>query len=227
MATKLIHPSGAAAAGTTIQSGGVSAVVDANGFVTVPAGADVNALLGFGYRFAAPELGSQDIGANGIAGTRLALLDAFCQDGAPLAAAAAAGDFGVTCTPGTVLQLISEVANNNTKTDKALWEFVVPDSYVAGQDLSLIINAEINGAGTPGTKTVDAEVFEQATNGTGTTDICATAAQAIAANAADYTFTITGTNIAPGDVLLVVVTIVLQETAATALTAVINSARFA
>lgn len=196
--------------------------VDANGYVDVDSEA-VAPLIWAGFRFASPELQDVAVGANGLAATRLKLLDAFAQDGAPLAAAAAAGDFGVTCTPGTVLQLISEVAQNNTKTDKALWEFVLPPEYVAGQNINLNIHAEINGSGTAGTKTVDFSVYEQALAGTGTVDLCATDAQAIAAADAGYDFTVTGTDLAPGDSLLIVATIVLQETVNTALTAVINS----
>lgn len=212
--------------GATIQTDSGNYTVDANGFVTV-ADAYVSDLLNAGFTVPALFSGSQAVGANGIAETPLRLLDAFCQDGAPMQAAAAAGDFGVTCTPGTVLQLIGEAANNNTKTDKALWEFALPSNYVAGQDLALIVNAELNGAGTAGTKTIDASVYRQARDGTGTVDLCATDAQNLAAAAGDFTFAVTGATLNPGDVILVVVTIALQETAASALNAVINSARVA
>lgn len=180
-----------------------------------------SALLTVGY---ALPLGT-GLAANGLPASRLRLLDAFCQDGAPLAAATAAGDFGLTCTPGTAMYLIGEAAQNNTKTDKALWEFVLPDTYVAGQDLTLTVNADYDGTGVAGTKTIDASVYEQAAVGTGTTDLCATAAQTLTATAASYVFIITGTNLVPGDVVLIVVTVALEETGNLAtLTARINSA---
>lgn len=206
-----------------VQTKGASYAIDDNGFVSVPSAA-VGDLLGAGFTYA-PGSSSVDLGANGIPMMQMRLLDVFSQDGAPTAAAAAAGDFGLTCTPGTALYLIGEVANNNTKTDKALIEFVVPQSYVAGQDLSVVVNCDLDGAGTSGTKTIDCEAWVQANAGTGTVDICATAAQSFSATATDYTFTLTGTTVVPGDKLLIQLTMVLQETAATAINGRINSIR--
>lgn len=206
-----------------VKTGGVAYAIDANGFVSVPSAA-VGDLLDAGFTFA---LGSSSValGTNGIASRHLRLLDAFSQDGAPMAAAAAAGDFGLTCTPGTALYLVGEAANNNTKTDKALFEFLVPQEYVAGEDLVVTVNCDLDGAGTSGTKTIDCEAWVQANAGTGTTDLCATAAQTFSATAADYAFTLTGTTVLPGDRLLIQLTMVLQETAATAINGRINSVR--
>lgn len=207
--------------GTTLQTGIANYSVSADdGSVTVDSSL-VADLLDAG--FALP--GTSVQGGNGLTATQLGLLSAFCQDGAPLAAAAAAGDFGVTCTPGTVLQLISEAANNNTKTDKALWEVVLPDSYIPGEDVTLTFHAEINGAGTSNNSTIDASAYLQADDGTGTVDLVATAAQVITTSDAAYAFVVTGTSLSPGDKLLVVATMAVIESASSNITGVISSAK--
>lgn len=159
---------------------------------------------------------------------RLPLLDAFCQDGAPIAAAAAAGDFGVSITPGTSFYLVGESTLNNTKTDKALWEVVLPASYVAGADIDVTVNAGWSGTGTVGTKTVDVNAYAQSLSGTQGADLCETAAQTLGLVGvySDFTFTLDGAALAPGDTVLVIVTIALQETAnMNALLPRLNSAR--
>lgn len=171
-----------------------------NGKVTVDDSL-VSALLDSGFTFLS-------------AAGKVNLLDAFCQDGAPLAAAAAAGDFGVSLTPGTSFYLVGESTQNTTKTDKALWEITLPDSYVAGNDVVVTPNAGFSGTGTVSTKTVDVNAYEQAADGTQGADLCGTAAQNLGAVGvySDFAFVIDGDNLAPGDKLLIVVTLVLTET---------------
>jgi hypothetical protein len=127
--------------------------------------------------------------------------------GATLAAAAGTGVFGMTCTPGTVLQLISEAAQNNTKTPIGVMEYTLPPEYKAGTDLTITVNVSRTVAsGTTLSGTIDLSVYEQADIGTGTTDLCATDAQNHATVAADYTFTITGTSLTAGDKILIKMT---------------------
>lgn len=137
----------------------------------------------------------------------LPLLNFKTAAGATLSASAGAGYFGITCTPGTVAQLISEAAQNNTKTPIGVIEFTLPDYYRPGQDITLIANVSRTvSAGTTLSGTIDFNVYEQADAGTGTTDLCATSAQNHATAAADYSFTITGAGLAPGDKLLIKMT---------------------
>lgn len=171
-----------------------------SGKVTVP-GAFVTQMLDAGFTF---------LSSSG----KVNLLDGFCVDGAPIAAAAAASDFGVSITPGTTFYLVGESCQNNTKTDKALWEYTLPDSYVAGTDVVISPNAGFSGTGTVSTKTVDVNAYEQAADGTQGADLCSTAAQNLGAVGvySDFAFVIDGDNLAPGDKLLIVVTVALTET---------------
>lgn len=127
--------------------------------------------------------------------------------GATLAAAAAAGAFGITATAGTVLRLISEAAQNNTKTPIALYEYCLPAHYQAGTNLTLKVNVSRTVAsGTTLSGTIDFSVYKQATDGTGTTDLVTTAAQNHATAAADYSFVVTGSTLSPGDKILIKMT---------------------
>jgi hypothetical protein len=87
-------------------------------------------------------------------------------DGTTLAASAAAGKFGISNTFGTATYLIGEAANTNTKTDDAVVEYVLPQTYIAGTNLTLTSNVSVAGAGTPGTKTFQAKVRKVASAGT-------------------------------------------------------------
>lgn len=203
--------------GTQLQTSEGNYNIAADGYVTVSSLVAV-ALLGAGFTLAGG-VG----GGNGLTPVSVPLLSAFCQDGAPLAAAAAAGDFGVTCTPGTVLELISEAATSETKTDKALWEITLPQGYVAGEDITITLDCQVNGAGTSDDSTIDLSAYLCAVDGTGTDDLVSTAAQIIATGAAEYAFVIDGATLSPGDRLLVVATMAVIESAASAITGVISS----
>lgn len=150
----------------------------------------------------------------GYAPQQLNLLSGFQSTGAAIPAAAAAGTFGVTLTPGTSFFLIGEASQNNTKTDTVYFEYQVPSSYIAGTDLVVRINAGVViAAGTTITKTVDCTARIQSSAGVSGADICATAAQTLGATAvyADFDFTITGTTIQPGDKLLIGVVTAINE----------------
>lgn len=161
----------------------------------------------------------------GISPTRLALLQAVSADGSVVGAAAAAGKFGWSISLGTSSGLVTEAANTNTKTDDALVDFTLPNSYKAGANLTVNAFARITGAGTAGTKTVKVKAYRVADNGTHSADLIATVATAITAAGADVPFTVTGTTLAPGDRLWFEVEVVLQETAGTDIFAVVNSLR--
>jgi hypothetical protein len=186
--------------------------IDANGFVTVDARVQT-VLLGAGFTAAALGIGSQAIGADGVPTFRVPILSFRSTDGA-VNVAAAAGKFGLAATLGTSHNLVSEAAQNNTKTDIAFAEVVLPANYVAGQDIVVTMSAKYTlAAGTAGACTIDLQAYEVSDVGAHGADICATAAQALTAADADYAFTLTGTNLAPGDRIALKVTQVIIETA--------------
>lgn len=194
-----------------LQLPGLNVQIPDSGFVTVPA-TSLLALLGAGFTFPSLSNGQARPGANGLVPVSLALTNGRTITGAVMAAAAAAGVFGFTSTPGTTLVLIGESAQNNTKTDVVMFEHQLPANYVAGTDLTVTINAGFSGSGTAGTKTVDASAFAIADTGAQGADLVTTAAQTIAASAADYAFVIDGDTLVPGARVLIRVTVALQET---------------
>lgn len=137
------------------------------------------------------------------------------DDGTVLTASASAGKFGITngTHSAPALKLVSEVANNNTKTDYMCAVLTLPPGYVAGSNLTISATVSRTGAGTAGTNTIDVEAYKLGTDGTVGSDLCATAAQNTAATATVRNFTLTGTNLVRGDKLLVFFTVVLQESA--------------
>jgi hypothetical protein len=164
-------------------------------------------------------------GANGLTATALRMLEWKNTDGTTLAAAASSGKFGMTITLATAAFLLGEVANTNTKTDDAIIEFVLPHNYVAGTNITVTVNASVNGAGTPGTKTAQIFAYKTASDGTQAADIGPGATSAITVAGADITFTITGTTLNPGDRLMLKLEVVLQETGGTNINAKVNSVR--
>lgn len=222
----LIAPSGIASTNITGISG-TEYGVDANGFVTITTQGDVGLLLNAGYRFAAPSLVSQAVGANGLVATNLRLLDTAAPTGAPLAAAASAGVFGYSVTLGTQFALVTEAANSNTKTDSGLLEYIVPPGYVAGQNLTVTMNVSVTiGSGTLTTKTIGLAAYRSSTAGVQGVNICSTSAQTLSSNSAtDYTFTIAGGTLLPGDRLVLEPTLAITETSGHNVTANLNSVR--
>ncbi len=159
---------------------------------------------------------------------RVPLLSAKNSDGSVLAAAASAGKFGVTITLGTAEYLVTEAANSNTKTDIALFELVLPNTYAAGDDLTLTVNTEyVLGSGTVGTHTLDAEAFLGDDDGTSGADLIAVAAQTVPATATELEWTIPGDTLQPGARVVLRLTLVIQDTGGSNITARINSIRYA
>ena len=50
---------------------------------------------------------------------------------------------------GTSLVLVGETTSSNAKTDKALFETNLADSYIAGANIAVTLNANYAGSGTP------------------------------------------------------------------------------
>lgn len=163
-------------------------------------------------------------GAQGV--RRLPLTGARTVAGVMPTVAAQANIFGIVFTPGTAEYLVSEAANNNTKTDVIAFEHVLSDTYAAGTALSVIANAHfVIGSGTLTTKTLACAVYRCADDDTEAATIETTSAVTLTGSAADYTFAVTGTTLNPGDRIVITLTMVLTETAASNVTGRINSVR--
>ena len=112
------------------------------------------------------------------------------------------------------LTLQGRNANNSTQTDTLMFEFPIPPEYDDDDDVRLVVHCRVNdSAGTVGTKTIDAEVYELTDAGAVGSDLCATTIQTMSNSFADYSFTITDSGLAGGDRLICFVRIIIQETA--------------
>jgi hypothetical protein len=246
--TSTFAPAGAAANTVTAGQSGVSGAVDifpataSKGYVEVTTSNNAgNTKTGVNFAAQAaartmtiPDPGSttanfllsaQTEAANGLFATPLNLLAARNADGSVVAAGASAGKFGYAVALATSFAMASESANNNTKTDDCLFEYVLPAWYVAGQNVTVTVNASITGSGTLSTKTAQIKAYRTASNGTQGADIGPGSASAMTAGGADVAFTITGTTLNPGDKIVLELETVLIETASSGMVANINSVR--
>ncbi len=113
------------------------------------------------------------------------------------------------------LMLEGQAAQGNTEIDTLSFEFVLPPEYVAGADVELIVHARRSGSGTPGTCTIDAEVFELDDTGTAGV-IRSSSTKDLTGSWADHAFDdIAVTGLAPGDRLIVFLRTSVQETGGT------------
>ena len=74
----------------------------------------------------------------------LPLTGAKADSGIPLTAAAGtpAGAVGIARTAGTSLTLAGEATSASAKTDKAFFEFTLPETYVAGANIPVVRSEE-------------------------------------------------------------------------------------
>lgn len=121
-----------------------------------------------------------------------------------LPAAAAADDLG--SVPGTfgtnVITLQAGDVKATSSTRYAITQIALPENYEDGQTVTLRIRGGMETTVSDTSCVVDAVVYEVGTDGTPSSDICATAAQSInSLTEADKDFTITPTDLVAGDVL--------------------------
>lgn len=218
MATKTLYAAPYAAFCT---AGGTRYTADAYGVISGVANTDYLNLVKAGASIS--PVGSSAVPSAGQAALRIT--DALQPTGIPITASANAGTHSLSSTAGASLYMVSEAANNSTKTDVSYFEYAVPSSYVDGQPLTATVNANTTGAGTPGTETVVAVAYRLAKDGTQGANLVTTAAQTVGAAAADYAFNIGGATLLPGDRIMLGVQTVIQETAGTNLQIKVNSVR--
>lgn len=162
--------------------------------------------------------------ASGLPGTTLPLTNFKTGAGIGMTASAGAGVFGVAITAGTSEDLIGEAALSNTKTDTAAFEYVLPPSYVAGQNITVTVNCNYNlGSGTIGTHTLTGNAYLTTSAGVQGSSLIATAAQTVPSAAGTVNFTITGTSLVPGSRLWITLAMAIQDTGGSNITGQINS----
>lgn len=126
-----------------------------------------------------------------------------------------ATSLGLADSPGS--PLVGTTTNGGTtasasETAGAL--IALPANYVDGQAITLRIRAKVSAARQVA-QTVDA-VVKLASDGALGSDICATAAQSLTTDFANYDFTVTPTGLVAGDVLWVEITLATDDTGASA-----------
>lgn len=135
------------------------------------------------------------------------------SDGLPLDATGSTTDFALTPTDW-VTGIGSDLSMNivgpststtDTKTAVAMYTHRLPEGYTPGENITLTINANFEAVAPPTSATIDADVVLIADDFSAPANINATAGQAISASATDYTFTITGTTLNPGDLIRIMV----------------------
>lgn len=98
-----------------------------------------------------------------------------------------------------------------TITRKVGFQFTVPPEYVSAGDLKVRLNAGMKTTVSDGTATIDVQAYRAAAP---TVDICATSATSInSLTAANKDFTLTATDVVPGDLIDIVVTIAVTDSA--------------
>lgn len=129
---------------------------------------------------------------------RLRLTDAKSDAGVSLTASATSGAMGVARTAGTSLTLVGETTSSNAKTDKAMWEVVLPETYVAGAEIDFTVHANYTGGGTvtAASTTINMAAYAESAAGAETAITVTGGAQQITGSDAAYAFSISATNAA-------------------------------
>lgn len=124
----------------------------------------------------------------------LPLSDAKADTGVPLTATPTGGAMGVLRTAGTSLVLGTETTTANAKTDKAMWEFRLPDTYIAGSAITFTVHANTAGAGTltAASTSINAAFYTESAAGVEAAVTMTGGAQTLTASDAAYSWVLTG-----------------------------------
>lgn len=156
------------------------------------------------------------VALNPITLVQLPLTNAKSDAGVALTATATSGAMGVARTAGTSLTLVGEATSASAKTDKAMFEIVLADTYVAGANIPIIVNCNYTGSGTvtAASTTMTVNAYSEI-NGVETA-LTVSGAQQFTGTATDYTFTLTGTNLTPGERIVIELVMLVTTSAGTA-----------
>lgn len=155
----------------------------------------------------------------------LALTNAKSDTGVGLTASATGGAMGISRTAGTSLVLVGEATSSSAKTDKALFELDLPESYVGGSNIVVDVNCQVTGSGTLTGASTSITLNAYTENNGAEAALTVSAAQLFTATQADLDFTITGTGLVPGS-HVVIELVVLVTSASGANTGQVNSVSF-
>lgn len=145
--------------------------------------------------------------------------------GVPMTAAAGTptGTVGVSRTAGTSLTLVGEATSSSAKTDKVLFEFNIPDTYVTGTSIPVTVNASVSGSGTltAASTTITLAAYSE-TDGVEAA-LTVSAAQQIVAAGSNLVFTVTpSTAIVAGRRMVLEITMLVTSSSG-ANTGVVNA----
>lgn len=154
-----------------------------------------------------------------VGGTVAIPLNNFVKDGAwttPVDAAPGSSLLGLAAAGGS--PLLGNQANGNVKSDYAMVSISLPAWYVSGASIKVRLRAKQATTLSNASSKVDVDFCKVAADSLGS-DICTTAAQQVTTSYANYDFTITPTSRVAGDVLLIRVALLNDDTAGTTNTA--------
>lgn len=139
-------------------------------------------------------LGGGSFVGNSAAGTLrfMPLTNAKADNGAAITGTATGGAVGVARTAGTSLVLLGEATSASAKTDKAFFETNLPDSYQAGANIPVVVDAAVLGTGTLTTASTTLSVAAYTEVNGVESALTVSAAQTLNAVQQAYTFTVTG-----------------------------------
>jgi len=201
--------------GDTTTNINIAAQAGARTYTMPDAGGSANIVLLTSAQAVAGTLTRADLTEEALAVYGLPATAVKQVTGIPLSASESAGTFNLDITSDVWL-IQGEIANNETETSEGAFQFVLPPEYVSGGDVTVRIkNRMVLGAGTDNGSTLDVEVFEQDGNGAVGADLCTTTAVTYAGASAWQTtdFVVTGSGLVAGDILNIVITTNVVESA--------------
>lgn len=150
-------------------------------------------------------------GASGP-GNLLNITDAMSDAGVSLTATATAGAMGISRTAGTSLALVGQATSASAETDKALWVFSLPNTYLAGAAIPVSVNAVVTGSGTltAASTTLTLAVYSEVT-GVETALTVTGGSQQFSTTAGTLTWSVAGTGLTPGSKIAVEVTMLVTS----------------
>lgn len=163
---------------------------------------------------------------------RLRLSDGKSDAGVPMTATAGSGVMGISRTAGTSLVLVGEATSSNGKTDKVVFEFDLPDTYVSGSAITINADANYTGSGTvtAASTTLTMNAYTESDAGVEAAITVTGGAQQFTGTAASYSWTISAANAATANlaagVRVVLELVMLVTTSSGALTGQLNSMSF-
>lgn len=193
-------------------------------YITTVRGADDSDPVGVATSFVAASVSP--------ATRRLKLTDAKSDVGVALTASAGSGAMGVSRTAGTSLTLAGETTSSSAKTDKAMWEFTLPDTYVTGAAITIASEANYTGGGTvtAAATTLTMNAYSETDAGVEAAITVTGGAQQFTGTNATYTWSISAVNAAAASlaagVRVVLEMVMLVTTSSGGATGQVNSVSY-